>query len=73
MLAGGATGRRPPAIVAGIVVSFTVFTLFAAWLLDLLGLPEDLLRNLAIALLFLVAISLLVPRVAECSRGRCSA
>ena len=55
VLAGGATGRRPLAIVAGIVVSFTVFTLFAAWLLDLLGLPDDLLRNLAIALLFVAA------------------
>ena len=65
VLAGGATGRRPLAIVAGIVLSFTVFTLFAAWLLDLLGLPDDLLRNLAIGLLFLVAVSLLVPRVAE--------
>jgi cytochrome c biogenesis protein CcdA/thiol-disulfide isomerase/thioredoxin len=65
VLAGGATGRRPLAIVAGIVLSFTVFTLFAAWLLDLLGLPDDLLRNLAIALLFLVALSLLVPQVAE--------
>jgi len=65
VLAGGATGRRPLAIVAGIVVSFTVFTLFAAWLLDLVGLPEDALRNLAIALLLLVAVSLLWPRVGE--------
>jgi cytochrome c biogenesis protein CcdA/thiol-disulfide isomerase/thioredoxin len=65
VLAGGATGRRPLAIVAGIVVSFTVFTLFAAWLLDSLGLPEDLLRNLAIALLLLVSLSLLVPQVGE--------
>ena len=54
VLAGGATGRRPLAIIAGIVVSFTVFTLFAAWLLDQIGLPDDFLRNLAIALLFLV-------------------
>ena len=65
VLAGGATGRRPLAIVAGIVGSFTVFTLFAAWLLDSLGLPQDLLRNLAIVLLFVVAASLLVPQVAE--------
>ena len=65
VLAGGATGRRPLAIVAGIVVSFTVFTLFAAWLLDLLGLPQDVLRNLAIGLLLLVALSLLVPKVGE--------
>jgi cytochrome c biogenesis protein CcdA/thiol-disulfide isomerase/thioredoxin len=65
VLAGGATGRRPLAIIAGIVVSFTVFTLFAAWLLDSLGLPADLLRNLAIALLLVVAASLLWPRVGE--------
>ena len=32
VLAGGATGRRPLAIIAGIVLSITVFTLFAAWL-----------------------------------------
>jgi cytochrome c biogenesis protein CcdA/thiol-disulfide isomerase/thioredoxin len=65
VLAGGATGRKPLAIIAGIVASFTVFTLFAAWLLDSLGLPADLLRNLAIALLFLVAASLLWPPVGE--------
>jgi cytochrome c biogenesis protein CcdA/thiol-disulfide isomerase/thioredoxin len=64
LLAGGATGgrRRPYAIVAGIVLSFTVFTLVAAWLLDLLGLPEDVLRNLAIALLFVLAATLVFPR-----------
>jgi len=65
VLAGGATGRRPLAIIAGIIVSFTVFTLFAAWLLDLIGLPDDFLRNLAIAVLLLVAVSLLWPRVAD--------
>jgi cytochrome c biogenesis protein CcdA/thiol-disulfide isomerase/thioredoxin len=64
LLAGGATGRKPLRIVTGLVASFVVFTLFAAWLLDKLGLPQDLLRNLAIALLFLVAATLLVPRLA---------
>jgi cytochrome c biogenesis protein CcdA/thiol-disulfide isomerase/thioredoxin len=62
LLAGGASGRKPLRIVAGLVASFSVFTLFAAWILDRLGLPEDLLRNLAIALLFLMAATLLVPR-----------
>ncbi len=71
VLAGGATGsaasggRRPLSIVAGIVVSFTVFTLTAAWLLDRLGLPQDLLRNIAIVLLFVVAATLLWPRAGE--------
>src|SRR5580765_2933752 len=67
VFAGGATGgrRKPFAIIAGLVLSFTAFTLFGVWLLRTLGLPEDLLRNLAIALLFLVAATLLFPKVEE--------
>ena len=64
LLAGGASGRHPVRIVAGLVASFTVFTLFASWLLDKLGLPQDFLRNAAIVLLFVTAATLLVPRAA---------
>jgi cytochrome c biogenesis protein CcdA/thiol-disulfide isomerase/thioredoxin len=67
VLAGGATSagrRRPLAIVAGLVLSFTVFTLAGAALLSALGLPEDLLRDLAIAALIVLALSLLSRRVA---------
>ena len=64
LLAGGASGRKPFRIVAGLVLSFSFFTLFAAWILDKLGLPEDLLRNLAIAFLFVMAATLLIPRAA---------
>ena len=53
------------AIIAGLVLSFTAFTLFGVWLLRTLGLPEDLLRNVAIALLFLVVATLLFPKVEE--------
>jgi cytochrome c biogenesis protein CcdA/thiol-disulfide isomerase/thioredoxin len=65
LLAGGASGgrRKPLAIVAGLVVSFSIFTLFAAWVLDQLGLPKDLLRNVAIALLFVIAASLIIPQI----------
>jgi cytochrome c biogenesis protein CcdA/thiol-disulfide isomerase/thioredoxin len=61
VFAGAATGgsRRPYAVIAGLVVSFTVFTLAAATLLRALGLPEDFLRNLAIAVVFLVGVGLL--------------
>ncbi len=62
LLAGGATGRKPLRIIAGLIVSFTIFTLFATWILDKLGLPQDTLRNLAIVLLVVVAITLLIPR-----------
>src|ERR671930_2060014 len=65
LLAGGTTGGRgrPYAILAGLVASFTAFTLAGAALLDALGLPADTLRNLALALLFLLAATLLVPRL----------
>ena len=64
LLAGGATGgrRKPYAIVAGLIASFTTFTLAGVWLLDALDLPKDLLRNVALVLLFVVAASLLFPR-----------
>ena len=65
VIAGGATGdrRRPYAIVAGLVWSFTLFTLVATALLSALGLPDDLLRNIAIVVVLLVGISLLWPRL----------
>src|SRR5207247_8944325 len=59
-----ASPRRPLLrLISGVIACFVVFTLFASWLLDKLGLPQDLLRNLAIALLFVVAATLLVPRL----------
>ena len=65
ILAGGATGggRRPFAIIAGLVCSFTLFTLTASVILSAIGLPQDFLRNVAIGLLLLLAITLVVPRV----------
>jgi cytochrome c biogenesis protein CcdA/thiol-disulfide isomerase/thioredoxin len=67
VLAGGTTGgpRRPFVIVAGLVTSFTVFTLTATALLSALGLPDDLLRNLAIAVVAVVGLSLVWPRLGE--------
>jgi cytochrome c biogenesis protein CcdA/thiol-disulfide isomerase/thioredoxin len=63
LLAGGASGRKPLRIIAGLISSFVLFTLFATWLLNELGLPDDLLRNAGIALLFLIAAILLFPRL----------
>jgi cytochrome c biogenesis protein CcdA/thiol-disulfide isomerase/thioredoxin len=67
LLAGSATStdrRRPFAIVAGLVLSFTTFTLAGAALLSALGLPADVLRNIAIVALLVLAASLLSQRVA---------
>jgi len=64
LFAGGGS-RRPLRIIGGLVASFAVFTLFATWILKQLGLPQDFLRNLAIALLFLLAATLVFPQVAQ--------
>ena len=66
VFAGGAAGgsrRRPVAIVAGIVVAFTASLLVVTWVLRKLGLPQDLLRDLAISLLFVAAAMLIVPQL----------
>jgi cytochrome c biogenesis protein CcdA/thiol-disulfide isomerase/thioredoxin len=67
VLAGGVgkSSRRPFAIIAGLAASFFVSILFATWILDKLGLPKDLLRNISIGLLFLIAIVVAVPRAGE--------
>src|SRR5215216_2383609 len=67
LLAGGAAGgtRRPYAIVAGLVVSFTVFTITAAALLDALGLPQDLLRDIAVALLVVAGLAIAIPALGD--------
>jgi cytochrome c biogenesis protein CcdA/thiol-disulfide isomerase/thioredoxin len=68
LLAGSAasTSRwRPYAIVAGLVVSFTAFTLGGAALLSAVGLPADLLRTIAIVALFVLAASLVSQRVSR--------
>jgi cytochrome c biogenesis protein CcdA/thiol-disulfide isomerase/thioredoxin len=65
-LTAGATGgrRRPLGVVTGLVVSFT-FALFAlVYVIDALGLPNDLLRNIAIVVLFGFGIVLLIPPLA---------
>src|SRR6266571_81714 len=65
ILAGGASGggRRPFAIIGGLVASFTLFTLAASSILSALGLPQDFLRDVAIALLFVLAAMLLGARL----------
>jgi cytochrome c biogenesis protein CcdA/thiol-disulfide isomerase/thioredoxin len=66
VLGSGVSGskRRPYAIVAGLATTFFVSILFASLLLDALGLPDDLLRNVSIGLLFLFAGTLIFPQVA---------
>jgi cytochrome c biogenesis protein CcdA/thiol-disulfide isomerase/thioredoxin len=65
-LSAGVTGgrRRPLGVVTGLVVSFTFAIVALVYVIDALGLPGDLLRNIAIVVLLGFGISLLVPSVA---------
>jgi cytochrome c biogenesis protein CcdA/thiol-disulfide isomerase/thioredoxin len=65
-LSAGATGgrRRPLGIVVGLAVSFTFATVALVYVISALGLPGDLLRKLAIAVLLGFGIVLMVPPLA---------
>jgi cytochrome c biogenesis protein CcdA/thiol-disulfide isomerase/thioredoxin len=65
-LSAGATGgrRRPLGIVSGLAISFTFATVVAVYLIAALGLPDDLLRKLAIFVLLAFGVTLMVPPLA---------
>jgi cytochrome c biogenesis protein CcdA/thiol-disulfide isomerase/thioredoxin len=65
-LSAGATGgrRRPLGIVAGLAVSFTFATVALVYVISALGLPNDLLRKLAIFVLFGFGTTLMIPPLA---------
>lgn len=65
-LSAGATGgrRRPLGVVCGLTLSFAFATVALVYVIDALGLPGDLLRNIAIAVLLGFGIALLAPPLA---------
>ena len=65
-LSAGATGgrRRPLGIVVGLAVSFTFATVALVYVIDALGLADDLLRNIAIVVLLGFGVVLLIPPLA---------
>ena len=73
-LSAGATGgrRRPLGIVVGLTASFTFATVALVYVLDALGLPDTLLRTLAIVVLLLFGVTLLIPSLATRLEGRLS-
>jgi len=65
-LAAGVTGgrRRPLGVVTGLALSFTFAIVALVYVISALGLPDDLLRTFAIAVLLVFGLSLLVPPAA---------
>lgn len=62
---GARRSWRPYLVIAGLVLSFSVFTLLGSLLLTALGLPQDLLRWAGIVLLVVLGVGMIVPRVEE--------
>src|SRR5438552_9629111 len=67
ILAGGTAGskRRPYAIVAGLVASFTAFVLAGAWIWSLIGVDDKYQKKIGAVLLLVVALTLILPKAGE--------
>jgi cytochrome c biogenesis protein CcdA/thiol-disulfide isomerase/thioredoxin len=67
VLSAGVTGgrRRPLGVVAGLALSFTFATVALVYVIAALGLPNDLVRTLAIVTLLVFGVLLLLPPLAD--------
>ena len=57
--------RRPYLIVAGLAISFSVFTLLGTLILSALPLPQDIIRWAGLVVLVLLGIAMMFPRVQD--------
>ncbi len=73
-LSAGVTGgrRRPLGVVSGLALSFTFATVALVYVISALGLPDSLLRTLAILALIGFGICLLVPWLGDRLEARLS-
>ena len=67
VLSAGATGgrRRPLGIVTGLALSFTFAVVALVYVIDALGLPNDIQRTLAVVVLIGFGIALIVPAIGD--------
>jgi cytochrome c biogenesis protein CcdA/thiol-disulfide isomerase/thioredoxin len=67
VLSAGLTGgpRRPLGVATGLALSFTFATVALVYAIDALGLPDDLMRNVAIAILAAFGVLLLLPPLSD--------
>ncbi|MDT0158489.1 cytochrome c biogenesis protein DipZ [Microbacterium sp. ARD32] len=56
---------RPYLVIAGLMLSFSAVTLLGSLALGLLNLPQDIIRWVGIAVLMIVGVALLVPRLEQ--------
>jgi cytochrome c biogenesis protein CcdA/thiol-disulfide isomerase/thioredoxin len=67
ILGAGVTGgrRRPLGVVTGLVLSFTFAAVALVYVIDALGLPNDIQRTIAIVVLAGFGLALLIPPVSD--------
>jgi cytochrome c biogenesis protein CcdA/thiol-disulfide isomerase/thioredoxin len=67
VLGVGVTGgsRRPLGVVVGLALSFTFATVALVYVIEALGLPDDVVREIAIAVLLVFGFSLLLPPLSD--------
>lgn len=67
ILTSGIDGKisRIRGIIVGLVVSFTIASLFLATLVRVLGIPADTIRNVAVILLVFLGLSMVFPIIGE--------
>ena len=67
VLATGADGdrRRPYLVIAGLIASFSFFTLASVQIIQALHLPSSTLRDIAIAIIAIFGLTLLVPALSR--------
>ena len=67
VLSAGVTGgrRRPLGVATGLALSFTFATVALVYVISAAGLPDGLLRTLAIVVLLAFGVCLLVPPVGD--------
>ncbi|HEY7267195.1 MAG TPA: cytochrome c biogenesis protein DipZ [Solirubrobacterales bacterium] len=67
VLSAGVTGgrRRPLGVVTGLALSFTFATVGLVYVIDALGLPNGVARDIAIVVLFAFGFCLLVPPIGD--------
>jgi cytochrome c biogenesis protein CcdA/thiol-disulfide isomerase/thioredoxin len=67
VLGAGVSGgrRRPLGVVTGLVLAFTFATVALVYVIEALGLPDDLIRTLAIVTLLVFGITLLIPGLGD--------
>lgn len=73
-LSAGVTGGRgrPLGVVTGLALSFTFATVALVYVISALGLPDDLLRTLAIVALIVFGVALAIPALGDRLEARLS-